>query len=172
MLTELSPRYFLILISVANADIHQDISNYNICIGEDTDVVGWHIGKLIEAGYLKGINSSTKTEPYDYICVELTYSGEQFLSKIENNQLWAKIKKYLGVYQHWRQILKFFELSHSLFALVLLPFFSFYIIRCGYCSYYNKNLTIRADSTDAATAIIKLSLRCLRYSFCLFFSKI
>ena len=74
-----------ILISVANADI-----------GEDTDVVGWHIGKLIEAGYLKGINSSTKTEPYDYICVELTYSGEQFLSKIENNQLWAKIKKYLG----------------------------------------------------------------------------
>lgn len=85
-----------ILISVADSDIHQDISNYNICIGEDTDVVGWHIGKLIEAGYLKGINSSTKTEPYDYICVELTYSGEQFLNKIENNQLWAKIKKYLG----------------------------------------------------------------------------
>lgn len=85
-----------ILISVADADMHQDISNYNICIGEDTDVVGWHIGKLIEAGYLKGINSSSKTEPYDYISVELTYSGEQFLNKIENNQLWAKIKKYLG----------------------------------------------------------------------------
>ena len=44
--------------------------------------------------------------------------------------------------------------------------------RCGCCSCYNKNLTITADRTDAITAVIKLSLRYLRCSFCLFFSKI
>jgi len=85
-----------ILIATANADIHTRVSNHNICPNEDSDIIGWHIGKLIEAGYLKAIDARSKTGMYDYIGVELTYNGEQFLNKIENNQTWDKIKRHLS----------------------------------------------------------------------------
>lgn len=84
-----------ILIAVADADLKTDVSNYNICTDQDPNVIGWHIGKLIEAGYLKAIDARCKTEPYDYLCVELTYNGAQFLNNIENNSTWDKIKEYL-----------------------------------------------------------------------------
>lgn len=51
-------------------------------------------------------------------------------------------------------------------------FFISWRYRYSCCSCYNKNLTITADRTDATTAVIKLSLRYLRCSCCLFFSEI
>lgn len=84
-----------ILIDIADADLDTDLSNYNICQGKDPKIIGWHIKKLIDAGYLDGIDASDKLHPYDFICIELTPEGEKFLNKIENTNRWAKIKAYI-----------------------------------------------------------------------------
>lgn len=84
-----------ILTEIADADLNSDITNYTICQRENPNVVGWHIRKLIEAGYLTAIDASSKTEPYDFIDIELTMDGEKFLSKIENSTVWNSIKNYL-----------------------------------------------------------------------------
>ncbi|MDO4920960.1 MAG: DUF2513 domain-containing protein [Phascolarctobacterium sp.] len=84
-----------ILIAIADADIHTDVSNYNICQEEHPDIIGWHIGKLIAEGYVTAIDARSKDGQFDYICVELTPSGERFLNSIENNNRWTKAKQYL-----------------------------------------------------------------------------
>lgn len=84
-----------ILTEIADADLGADVTNYTICQNENPNIVGWHIRKLIEAGYLTAIDASSKTEPYDFIDIELTMDGEKFLSKIENSTVWNGIKTYL-----------------------------------------------------------------------------
>lgn len=84
-----------ILAEIADADLGADITNYTICQSENPNIIGWHIKKLIEAGYLTAIDASSKTEPYDFIDIELTMDGEKFLNKIENSTVWNGIKAYL-----------------------------------------------------------------------------
>ncbi len=84
-----------ILTEVADAELGKDLSNYNICTNENPDIVGWHIGILVQQGYLTAIDVSSKTEPYDFADVQLTLKGDNLLSKIESPAIWSQIKNYL-----------------------------------------------------------------------------
>lgn len=86
-----------ILIDIANHDGSYDLGNSNLFYeGIDNNTIAYHLHMLVDAGYIKAIDVSDKINHYNYAAIELTFSGQSFLYKIESDNLWEKIKSYLG----------------------------------------------------------------------------
>ena len=85
-----------ILIDVADCPFPTVRSNRSFIYPETTQgEIDYHIHLLIDNGYLKGLNASSKDAPYQYLEIELTLAGQNFLDSIADNTVWEKTKKYL-----------------------------------------------------------------------------
>ena len=57
--------------------------------------INYHIYLLVNQGYLSGIDASSKTDPYYYLNIELTLTGQSFLDSVSDDTVWEKTKSYM-----------------------------------------------------------------------------
>lgn len=86
-----------ILIDVANAPTPTVESNYSFEYeGISQAKIDYNIHKLVEEGFLTGLDASSKTGLYDIQEIELTVAGDKYLQKVENANSWQMIKAFLS----------------------------------------------------------------------------
>lgn len=57
--------------------------------------INYHIYLLVNQGYLSGIDASSKTDPYYYLNIGLTLTGQSFLDSVSDDTVWKKTKSYM-----------------------------------------------------------------------------
>jgi len=70
------------------------IEQLNLTKFSDEDV-RYTVEKLVEAGYIQGINTSTLTR-YDFIIRSLTFNGHGFLDNIRPQEAWDEAKSIVS----------------------------------------------------------------------------
>ncbi|WP_427112967.1 DUF2513 domain-containing protein [Megasphaera sueciensis] len=85
-----------ILIDVSDCPTPTVRSNRSFTYPEiPQGMIDYHIHILMDAHYLKGLDASSKLNPYQYLELELTLAGQSFLDSVKNDTVWAKTKDYL-----------------------------------------------------------------------------
>lgn len=65
--------------------------------GVDDEIVGRHVEMLFNAGYLEGRPMALASQSYVRIGVkDLSWQGHDFLSALENQGVWSKLKESFG----------------------------------------------------------------------------
>lgn len=68
--------------------------------GHSLNVVLYHIKLLIQAGLVTAIDAGTFDGP-DYMQIEMTWQGHEFLSSVRDPEIWRRTKEGAGKVGSW-----------------------------------------------------------------------
>jgi hypothetical protein len=86
-----------ILLKVETDDLGKDEKIDLDLPGHDYEQVNYHVGQLIQAGYLQGYSTpDLDDESLRFEVTAMTWNGHQYIETIRDNRIWSKTKSAIA----------------------------------------------------------------------------